>query len=192
MDSLSHLRGMIASLDEELVDSLCTRARQQLNPHLYAMPGLAVPSLDLLAGQFSGSITLAGRVHVLRPAYLQTLLPSLCAEGNEGEGTLCLSADTACLNALAKRLTLSVHVATRKREAIPEALQAAILTGEPARVEDAITNPAVEAEVLERVQARARKHGPLEETPGRIAACYADWIIPLSRKIQVHGLLAKS
>jgi hypothetical protein len=28
------------------------------------------------------------------------------------------------------------------------------------------------------------------ETPDQIVALYAEWIIPLSRKIQVHGLLA--
>ena len=68
--------------------------------------------------------------------------------------------------------------------------EAALHTGDPVRVEDAITHPAVEAEVLERVRIRARAHAPRVETPDQIAALYAEWIIPLSRKIQVHGLLA--
>jgi chorismate mutase len=192
MDPLSHLRGMIASLDETLVDSLCARARLGRNDRLYALPGAPSSSPDLLAGPFAASTTPAGRAQVLRPSYLRLLLPALCGPGNEDDRSACLAADAACLDALARRLALSVHVATRKREAIPEALQIAIRTGDPARVEDAITNPAVEADVLARVRLRARERAPRMETPDQIAALYAEWIIPLSRKIQVHGLLATS
>lgn len=190
MEPLSHLRRMIASLDETLVDSLCARARLRLNGPLYAVPGDPDPGLQTLAGRFADSPTLAGRLHLLRPPYLRLLLTTLCEPGDGDERSACLAADAACLDALARRLALSVHVATRKREAIPEALRAALRTGDPVRVEDAITNPAVEAEVLARVLARARETAPRVETPGQIAALYAEWIIPLSRKIQVHGLLA--
>lgn len=190
MEPLAHLRSMIASLDEALVDSLCVRARLRRNEPLYAMPDNPVPGLQRLAGHFADSATLAGRVRVLRPAYLCLLLPALCETGRDEGQSACLSADAACLDALAKRLALSVHVATRKREAIPEDLQAAVLTGDPIRVERAITNPAVEEEVLARVMARATRCAPRPDIPARIAAVYADWLIPLSRKIQVHGLLA--
>ena len=190
MDPLSQLRGLIASLDEVLVDSLCARARLHRNEKLYALPDGPAPELNALARPFAGVTTLAGRIHLLRPAYLRILLPALCEDGNEDERSACLAADANCLDALARRLALSVHVATRKREAIPEALQIAIQTGEPARVEQAITNAAVEAEVLARVQSRAVEHAPRKETPDQIANLYIEWIIPLSRKIQVFGLLA--
>ena len=190
MEALSHLRSMIASLDEALVDALCARARLRRNEPLYALPPATLPGLDALAGQFAVSATLAGRVHLLRPAYILLLIPNLCAAGSDDGQPSCLAADAACLDALARRLALSVHVATRKREALPESLQSALHTGDPVRVEDAITHPAVEAEVLERVRIRARAHAPRVETPDQIAALYAEWIIPLSRKIQVHGLLA--
>ena len=190
MDALSQLRSLIAALDEPLVDALCGRACLPRNEPLYALPGTPASSLETLAGQFADSSTLAGRIHSLRPAYVQRLLPFLCAPGTGEAQPSCLAADAACLDALARRLALSVHVATRKREALPEALQAAILTRNPDRVEAAITNSSVEAEMLARVRQRALAHAPREETPGHIAALYADWLIPLSRKIQVHGLLA--
>jgi chorismate mutase len=192
MEPLAHLRRMIAALDEALVDSLCGRARLHLNEPLYAMPDDPAPALQILAGQFAEIATLAGRVRVLRPSYLRLLLPALCETGLDEGHAACLAADAACLDALARRLALSVHVATRKREAIPEALQAVIQTGDPIRVERAITHPAVEEEVLARVRIRAAERAPTPNTPGRIAALYADWIIPLSRKIQVHGLLVIS
>ena len=191
MDALFHLRDMIASLDAPLVDDLCARARLRRNDALYAPDEAAAPTLETLAGAYAESTTLAGRVRLLRAAYLRTILPALCAPGDDpAERSACLSADLACLNALARRLALSIHVAIRKREALPAALQAALAAGDPAAVEAAITNLAVESGVLARVEQRARKSGAPEDGVQRLAELYATWIIPLSRKIQVHGLFA--
>ena len=189
MDALFHLRDMIASLDAPLVDDLCARARLPRNESIYALNGTAELGLEELAGQYAESTTLAGRVLLLRPFYVQILLAALCAPGGgDGERNACIAADTACLNSLARRLALSIHVATRKREALPEALRAALHSGDPAHVEAAITNLAVETDVIARVEKRARKNGAAPETLRQLADLYANWIIPLSRKIQVHGL----
>ncbi len=190
MDALHHLRHLIAALDAALVDALCTRAQRRLNESLYALPDESIPDLSTLAERFSKAATLAGRAHLLRPAFLLHLLPILCDPGRDTGQPACLSADGACLDALARRLSLSVHVATRKREALPEILQTAILAGDPAQVERVITNAAVEEEVLARVRAHALQRAVQADTPDRIARLYADWIIPVSRKIQVHGLLS--
>lgn len=192
MDPLSQLRTLIASLDQELVDHLVTRARLPRNERIYDDPGEALSSLDSMAGSFADAATLAGRVQILRPAYLQQWLPLLCLPGEENERAPCMAADAACLDAMARRLALSVHVATRKREAIPRGLQAAMDSGNPQQVEAAITYPEVELEVLARIRARAIEGGAGEDTSDRIASLYAGWIIPLSRKIQVHGLLVGS
>jgi len=190
MEALSHLRRMIASLDEALVDALGARSRLGFDPAFYSLPAEALPGLDGLAGAFADAATPAGRVRVLRPAFLLGMLPGLCAGAPDNGPAPCLAADAACLDALARRLALSVHVATRKREAVPEGLQAALKTRDPARIEAAITHAGVESDVLSRVRARAGEASPNPGLPDRIAQLYADWIIPLSRKIQVHGLLA--
>ena len=190
MEALSHLRRMIASLDEALVDALGARSRLGFDPAFYALPADALPGLNELAGAFADAATPAGRVRVLRPAFLAGMLPGLCAGAPDNGPAPCLAADAACLDALARRLALSVHVATRKREAVPEGLQAALKTRDPARIEAAITHAGVESDVLSRVRARAGEASPDPGLPDRIAQLYADWIIPLSRKIQVHGLLA--
>ena len=189
MEALAHLRGLIAALDETVVDALCARAHLRRNEALYPPDTAPLPASEVLAGLFARADAPAGRIRVLRPAYLQAFLPVLCEPGrNEGQNGP-YSADAACLDALARRLSLSVHVATRKREAVPEALRAAIQSRDPAQVEQAITHADVEAEVLARVQARAAANQGSPDLPGRIAALYTEWIIPLSRKIQVHGLL---
>jgi len=183
---------MIASLDEATTDAFCRRARLRLTPSIYALPGTPAGAPADLARPFYAAPSLAARIQLLRPAYLLEWLPSICEPGDEDARATCLSADGACLDALARRLTLSVHVATRKLEALPDALQEAIRTGRPDLVENAITFPEVEEDVLARIRNRAAATAPRPELPGRIADLYAHWIIPLSRNIQVHGLLSAS
>lgn len=193
MEALDHLRTLIAALDEVLVDALCARAPLGFDESLYAMPEDPAPALHAMAAAFAEAATLAGRTRVLRPGYLRLLLPALCEPSRKDAPAFStLAADAACLDALARRLALSVHVATRKREAIPAALLDAIESGNPRRVESAITNSAVEDDVLARVRSRAAGQSECSGLPNRLAALYAEWIIPLSRKIQVHGLLAQS
>jgi chorismate mutase len=192
MEALSHLRTLIATLDQPLVDALCARARFRRNETLYGDLEQPPPSLQSIAGPFADAATLAGRVRILRASYLSLLLPTLCEPGADDRGPACVTADAACLDALARRLALSVHVATRKLEALPENLQTAIQDGNPRALEQAITNLAVEDEVLARVKARAADYASRSDIAERIATLYADWIIPLSRKIQVYGLLAES
>lgn len=190
MDALHHLRRLIASLDSSLVDALCTRARRRVNESLYAFPDDPEPDLASLAAQFAAAPTLPRRAHLLRSPYLLRILPALCEPGEDKGQPSCFSADAACLDAFARRLALSVHVAVRKRESLPEPLLAAIRTRDPAQVELAITNRSVENEVVARVSARAAESAPRPDVPSRVAALYDEWLIPLSRKIQVCGLLA--
>ena len=191
MEALAQLRSLIAALDETVVNALCARARLRRSEELYPTGDAPPPEPQNLATRFARADTPAARVGVLRPAYLQAVLPVLCEPGSDPGQPAPFAADAACLDALARRLSLSVHVATRKREAVPPELQAALASRDPAQVEMAITFPAVEAEVLARVRARAAAAGR-PDLPVRIAAIYAEWIIPLSRKIQVHGLLSNA
>lgn len=192
MEALAHLRHLIASLDEALVDALCTRAPLGFNPLFYAMPANPFPGLDVVAGEFADAPSLAARVRILRPTYLLRILPGLCTDAPGNGPAPCLASDAACLDALARRLALSVHVASRKRETLPDSLQSALQSHDPSHVEAAITHPSVEQDVLARIRTRVRDQSSDPMLPDRIASLYAEWIIPLSRKIQVHGLLATS
>ena len=191
MEPLTHLRILIASVDQELVPQLVRRASLPHNEHLYDQPGSPVGGRNELASAFIAAGTPAARIHLLRPVYLMEWLDRLCESGEGSDRSACFAADTACLDAVARRLALSVHVATRKQEAVPEALQAAIDTRDPVTVETAITHPEVEVEVLARIRAQAMQLTEDSALPDRIVDLYAEWIIPLSRKIQVAGLLAE-
>jgi chorismate mutase len=188
MNKLSQLRNIIASLDETLVRALCSRARFRLNARLYLQPGTA-QSVAEIANLFGSAATIAGRTHILRPVYVGTVLPALCAAGEDVDCRKCIVTDSSCMNALVQRLNLSVHVAALKKEEIPEALRKPIELGDPALLEQAITNQAVENEVIKRTLEMTREQLGTDELQQKVARLYSEWIIPISRKIQVHDLL---
>lgn len=190
MNKLEQLRNIIASLDETLVKAFCGRSAFKLNAELYNE--LKRPlSISETATLFGSATTIAGRALIMRPLYVNTLLPVLCDTGSDVDRRKCIASDNACMNALVQRLNLSVHVAALKLEEIPEALRTPLQNRDPALMEAAITNQTVEAEVIARILGMTRELQASAELPQRIAKIYEAWIIPISRKIQVHDLLVK-
>jgi len=190
MNKLAQLRNIIASLDETLVKAFCSRSLFKVNAELYNE--LKRPlSIAETATLFGAASTIAGRAHILRPLYINALLPVLCAPGADVDRRKCIAADASCMNALVQRLNLSVHVAALKLEEIPESLLIPLQNRDPVQMEEAITNHAVEAEVIGRILEMTREQHTSAELPQKIERLYAEWIIPISRKIQVHDLLAK-
>ncbi len=190
MNKLAQLRNIIASLDETLVKAFCGRSLFKVNEEMYNE--LKRPlSITETATLFGAASTIAGRAHILRPLYVNTLLPALCEPGADEDRRKCIAADANCMNALVQRLNLSVHVASLKLEEIPESLRVPLQNRDPAQMEEAITNHAVEAEVIKRILDMTREQHASAGLPQKISRLYESWIIPISRKIQVHDLLAK-
>ena len=190
MNKLAQLRTIIASLDETLVKSFCERAAFRVNAELYnerAQP----PATAEAATLFDSASTIAGRAHILRPLYVNAFLPALCEAGADDDRRKCIAADARCMNALVQRLNLSVHVAALKLEEMPESLRLPLLNRDPDALEQAITNQKVEADVIARILDVSRGQRTDSALPEKIARIYETWVIPVSRKIQVHGLLAK-
>jgi len=190
MNKLAQLRNIIASLDETLVKAFCGRSLYKINAELYNEIKRPL-SISETATLFGAALTIAGRVHILRPLYVNTLLPVLCEPGADEDRRKCIASDANCMNALVQRLNLSVHVAALKLEEIPESLRIPLQNRDPLQMEEAITNHAVEAEVIARILDMTREQHGSAELPQRISRLYETWIIPISRKIQVHDLLVK-
>ena len=190
MNRLTQLRNIIASLDETLVKSFCRRTAFLCNRRLYSeIPN--VLSATETANLFGSTSTTAGRVQIIRPLYVTVMLPALCAPGDDEDCRKCITADANCMNALVQRLNLSVHVASLKIEEIPEALREPLARRDPVLLENAITNHTVENEVIARILEMSRESHATSEMSGKIKYIYEKWVIPISRKIQVHDLLAK-
>ncbi|MDA3924744.1 MAG: hypothetical protein PF904_08615 [Kiritimatiellae bacterium] len=188
MNKLTQLRNIIASLDETLVRALCNRAKFRLNSELYHQDN-PFTSVSEIANLFGATKTMAGRAHIIHPVYINTILPILCEPGKDEDCRKCISTDSSCMNALVQRLNLSVHVASLKKEEIPDALRKPIELGDPVLLEEAITNQAVESEVIKRTLNMTREQLCSDEFQQKVARLYSEWVIPISRKIQVHDLL---
>ena len=188
MNKLNQLRNIIASLDETLVRALCNRSKFKLNSGLYNENRNCESTTDI-ANLFGATATIAGRAHVIHPLYINKVLPVLCEPGSDEDCRKCISTDSSCMNALVQRLNLSVHVATLKKEEIPDALRKPIELGDPILLEAAITNQAVENEVIKRTLEMTRGQLCGDDIQQKVAKLYTEWIIPVSRKIQVHDLL---
>ena len=184
--ALSNLRAMIADIDATLLGAFAARSRFRLNPGLYAHAE-PIP-LDELAKAFaSGDAT--DQTRALRRFYLTTVVPCIAEPGDDPEPRGALHADTAAIAALARRFRFATRVIARKRIEQAPALRAAAASGDPAKVEAALLNEEIERLVLLRTQTNAAREGIPDPVARHIAMLYRDYLLPISRLIQVHIVL---
>lgn len=189
--ALSSLRAMIADIDASLIRAFVGRRNYRLNPSLYVH---AEPvDLHELAKAFAmGDAT--DQTRLLRRFYLTTVVPYLASPGEDPDPREALYADTEVIAALARRCRFSTKVIARKRVELAPELRAAAQTGDPAVVEHALLNEAVEEKVLARIINFAQHEhfnpqGSPQAAVRHLVAFYRDYLLPLSRLIQVYVIL---
>eukprot|EP00252_Welwitschia_mirabilis_P019334 TRINITY_DN4443_c0_g1_i7.p1 TRINITY_DN4443_c0_g1~~TRINITY_DN4443_c0_g1_i7.p1 ORF type:complete len:333 (-),score=61.91 TRINITY_DN4443_c0_g1_i7:445-1443(-) len=154
--------------------------------------------------------------HVLHPAantininedvwkmYCESLLPGFAINGDDGNYGSTAVCDTMCLQALSKRIHYGKFVAEAKFREDPELYKDAILAQDKDKILSLLTFPVVENEVGRRVEQKAMAYGqevtldPSKENsnykiqPSLIAALYVEWIMPLTKQVQVQYLLRR-
>jgi len=144
------------------------------------------------------TINVTGRI---RRTYEDDIVPGLCAgdddDGHYGSSSV---ADVACLQAIAQRVHYAKFVAESKYDRDREPFNAAIRNGDRDALMRLITVPEVETAVLQRVRLKAETYG---QDPGRetsspaidaqlVANLYGDFIIPLSKEVEVLYLLERA
>jgi len=161
-------------------------------------PDLPAPILPALG--FAQNPLVPNTINVnpqIRRHYEETLVPMICAPGDDrqyGSAGVC---DVACLQALSKRIHYGKFVAESKLRHPNEALRMAMAKRDPALLMAAITDKTVEQQVLDRVAAKAgtytadlnRNATSPTVAPEVITTIYRDWIIPLNKQVQVQYLL---
>jgi chorismate mutase/prephenate dehydratase len=189
--ALSSLRAMIADIDASLIRAFAGRRAYHLNPSLY-VHAEPVDMHDLARAFAIGDAT--EQTRLLRRFYLTTVVPYLAAQGEDTDPREALYADTEVISALARRCQFSKKVIARKRVELAPELRSAAQTGDPAAVENALLNQAVEEKVLARIVnfAEAEHFDPKgrpESVVRHLVALYRDYLLPLSRLIQVYVIL---
>lgn len=137
--------------------------------------------------------------------YFKDLIPRLVKEGDDGNCGSTAVCDTMCLQVLSKRIHYGKFVAEAKFRASPEAYEAAIKDQDKEKLMALLTYPSVEEVIKNRVERKAKTYGQempvnVEEDaadpvykikPSLVADLYGDWIMPLTKEVQVQYLLRR-
>ncbi|XP_020219437.1 chorismate mutase 3, chloroplastic [Cajanus cajan] len=137
--------------------------------------------------------------------YFKDLLPRLVKVGNSGNLGSVAVCDTLCLQALSKRIHYGKFVAEAKFQEAPHQYEAPIKLKDRKRLLELVTIETVEELVKKRVEIKERTYGQvvdINETedvanpvyrikPTLIANLYGDWVMPLTKEVQVEYLLRR-
>ncbi|KAG0468560.1 hypothetical protein HPP92_017888 [Vanilla planifolia] len=137
--------------------------------------------------------------------YFNNLLPRLVKGGNDGNCGSSAVCDTICLQALSKRIHYGKFVAEAKFLESPEVYKAAIKAQDEALLMRILTFESVENVIKQRVETKAKVFGQevrvgtneSQDTPkykirpSLVAELYEEWIMPLTKEVQVAYLLRR-
>ncbi|PRQ53475.1 putative chorismate mutase [Rosa chinensis] len=139
--------------------------------------------------------------------YFRDILPRLVKEGDDGNNGSTAVCDTMCLQTLSKRIHYGKFVAECKFRTSPQQYEAAIKEQNRDKLLALLTYPTVEEAIIKRVEMKAKTYGQevtvykvKEEQPGLqvykirptlVADLYGEWIMPLTKQVQVEYLLRR-
>jgi chorismate mutase len=96
---------------------------------------------------------------ILLKKYINDVVPSICAKGDDEQHGSCVLNDIAVLQALSKRVHYGKFVAESKYLGDPEGYQALVDANDAEGVMKLLTNEAVELKVLRRARLKAATYG---------------------------------
>ncbi|KAL7694721.1 putative prephenate dehydratase, signal recognition particle, SRP54 subunit [Plasmopara halstedii] len=141
--------------------------------------------------------------HQIMSVYLEKILPGLTtfATDDTAFGSTA-TADIAVLQALSKRIHFGKFIAEAKFQAETERYTELILANDADGIMKALTNLEVEKKVLERVKMKASAYGQdpnvpistdktMKVSPQLISDLYCDFVMPLTKEVQVQYLLQR-
>ncbi|GMM30988.1 chorismate mutase [Martiniozyma asiatica (nom. inval.)] len=131
--------------------------------------------------------------------YLKEMIPGVAIEGEDSEniGSTAM-ADMAVLQALSRRIHFGMFVAEAKYRSDRDKFRKLIESKDIDGISNEITNAAVEQKILERLVEKAEKYGTdpvfggkAKVEPEVVVGIYRDWVIPLTKKVEVEYLLRR-
>lgn len=136
--------------------------------------------------------------------YVEKIAPEVsCGEGDQSENSGSVAVcDVECLQAISRRIHFGKFVAEAKYRAEPELYKKLILARDIKGIEDSITNSAVEEKILLRLKEKCETYGTdpslkysqmpqLKVKPEVIVNLYKEYVIPLTKKVEVQYLLRR-
>ncbi|XP_065861047.1 chorismate mutase 3, chloroplastic-like isoform X2 [Euphorbia lathyris] len=217
--SLEDIRHSLILQEDCIIRNLLMRAKYSYNEDTYdadvfSMDGFNGSLLEFIVRETenlhakvllhpcAGSISINSKIW---DAYFKNLLPGLVKRGNDGNCGSAAVQDTLCLQALSRRIHYGKFVAEAKFQESPSDYEAAIALQDREKLMKLLTYEAVEETVKKRVEIKARRYGlnvtikPEEDEekalykvdPGLVVDLYSNFIMPLTKEVQVHYLLRR-
>ncbi len=178
------------------------RVRRYTSPDEHAffgdLPDPILPSLAYSARILDTDINVNDRI---RQIYQANILPAICPPGDDGHYGSSATCDVACLQALSKRIHYGKYVAECKYQEEAGPYTELVVSDDRAGILDRLTKPEVEDAVLERVRHKAAAYGRdiAEESAGgsdldptAIQTMYRDYIIPLTKDVEIDYLMLRA
>lgn len=162
-----------------------------------------LPSIEYpkILASYSDQINVNGEILKF---YVEHIVPEVsCKQGDQEENFGSVSVcDVECLQALSRRIHFGKFVAEAKYQSDKDLYRKLILAQDAEGIESSITNSAVEQKILERLKEKCETYGTdpslkysqkmqLKVKPELIVGLYRDYVIPLTRKVEVDYLLRR-
>lgn len=138
--------------------------------------------------------------------YVENIVPQICSGGagtDDDQYGSTATSDISVLQAISKRVHFGKFVAEAKFQAETEKYTALIKSSDAVGIMEALTNKAVEDRLLRRVRHKAQMYGSeieeegpcqdaaLKVNPEVIVEVYRDFLIPLTKDVEVEYLLQR-
>ncbi|XP_047972576.1 chorismate mutase 2-like [Salvia hispanica] len=133
--------------------------------------------------------------------YLNMLIPLIAAKGDDDRNYAATAAsDLACLQALSRRIHYGKFVAEVKFRDSPQDYTPAILAKDKDGLMKLLTFESVEEAIKKRVEKKAmvfgqevelQENGSYKVKPELVSQLYGEWVIPLTKFVQVEYLLRR-
>lgn len=135
--------------------------------------------------------------------YFKNLLPSLAAPGDDGTYASTASSDINCLQAISRRIHYGKFVAEVKFRAAPQDYEPLIRAKDSDGLMKLLTFEKVEEQVRKRVEKKTmvfaqdvsldkvESVGKYKVDPALTSRLYQEWVMPLTKQVQVEYLLRR-
>ncbi|EJT77954.1 chorismate mutase [Gaeumannomyces tritici R3-111a-1] len=191
-------------------EALSSRIRRYKSPDEYpffpdALQEPILPSLNYPKILHPNDVNVNPKI---KEFYTEKFLPAVCSDfGHDDRGPQqenygsTATEDIACLQSLSRRIHFGKFVAESKFLKEQDRFTALIKACDRDGIGRAITNEAVEKQVLERLRLKAETYGrdpstPQSDIPNKInvdavVAMYKDFVIPLTKEVEVEYLMQR-
>ncbi|KAI8982640.1 chorismate mutase, partial [Pilobolus umbonatus] len=178
------------------------KVRRYTSPDEYAftspLPDPVLPPLHYEPFLYPNNINVNDKIMDI---YIKDILPFICKQGDDKNYGSSATKDIEALQALSKRIHFGKFIAESKFRSNPEEYTRLALTEDRQKIDELLTNKAVEAQVLERLRRKALVYGQTldEEQEGVnkhlripvdvIVNLYKQYVIPITKEVEVNYLL---